>query len=82
MMDRDFDHEKLRGLLRIRGWGVNDLWRALICAGENVCEATVRTCVSGGRVPHPRTVRIIARFFKVGPEYFFANDVQATVTRE
>ena len=82
MMDREFDHEKLQDLCRIRGWGANDLWRALICAGENVCETTVRTCISGERRPHPRTVRILARFFKVGPEYFFAPAAQPTGMRD
>lgn len=78
-MDRDFNPEKLQEMVRARAWGVGDLHRALIRAGFDVTEPTIRSWMDGRRQPQPKHWRMLAEYFGVRPDHFFAESPQPEV---
>ena len=79
MMDREFDHQRLQELVSARAWGVGDLHRALIRAGFDVTEPTIRSWLDGRRNPQPKHWRMLAEYFGVRPDRFFLEAPQRTV---
>lgn len=64
-MDVSFDFDRLDELMLQRGWGPQDLWKAVIRKGKDISESSIKNWAARRYPPKLPNIRMLADVFEI-----------------